>query len=125
MNDGGQAREVFLNAQARRDQRQIGYYVLLASCGVNLDSDNVDVLDAHPHEPLAHYLSLHSSPSLRKHASRWAAASNLWGDGFLRRLGLGHALCQRWSSGKTLGNTANVKLRFDPSYTEMAANGGL
>lgn len=27
--------------------------------------------------------------------------------------------------GKTLGNTANVKLRFDPSYTEMAANGGL
>jgi tetratricopeptide (TPR) repeat protein len=104
--DAAQARQVFDQALARRDQRQIGYYVLLAAGGVNLDSDNVDVLDAHPHEPLAHYLSLHSSPVLRKHASRWAAASNTWGDGVLRRLTLGHALCQRWSSGKSLGISA-------------------
>src|SRR5262249_30574439 len=89
---------------ANREQRQIGYYVLLASAGVNLDSDNTDVLDAHPHEPLAHYLSLHSSPTLRKHASRWAAASNVWGDGTLRPLGVGHALVQRWASAKALGN---------------------
>jgi tetratricopeptide (TPR) repeat protein len=104
--DAAQARQVFEQALARREQRQIGYYVLLAAAGVNLDSDNVDVLDAHPHEPLAHYLSLHSSPVLRKHASRWAAASNTWGDGLLRRLTLGHALCQRWSSGKSLGVSA-------------------
>ncbi len=101
--DAGQARTLFQQVLARRDQHQLGYYVLLAAAGVNLDSDNVDVLDAHPHEPLAHYLSLHSSPVLRKHASRWAAASNTWGDGLLRRLTLGHALCQRWSSGKSLG----------------------
>ena len=87
-----------------RDQRQIGYYVLLASAGVNLDSDNIDVLDAHPHEPLAHYLSLHSSPTLRKHASRWAAASNVWGDGFLRRLGMGHALLPALVVGQGAGH---------------------
>jgi hypothetical protein len=103
--EGGTALNVFQAALAQKDQRQIGYYVLLASAGVNLDSDNVNVLDDHPHEPLAHYLSLHSSPTLRKHASRWAAASNVFGDGALRRLGLGHALLQRWSSGKALGTT--------------------
>ena len=27
--------------------------------------------------------------------------------------------------GKTLGDAANVKLRFDPTYTEMAAKGEL
>jgi len=30
-----------------------------------------------------------------------------------------------FSSGKTLGNTANVKLRFDPAYMAMAADGKL
>jgi predicted Zn-dependent protease len=67
------------------------------------------VLDAHPHEPLAQYLALHSSPVLRKHASRWAAASNTFGEGFLRRLALGHALCQRWSSGKSLGSSVTQR----------------
>ena len=100
-----QAQQVFQQALANREQRQLGYYVLLAAAGVNLDSDTLDVLDAHPHEPLAHYLALHSSPVLRKHASRWAAASNTWGEGLLRRLALGHALCQRWASGKSLGTS--------------------
>jgi hypothetical protein len=107
--NAGQARDVFVNALARHDQKQIGYYVLLAAAGVNLDSDNLDVLEAHPHEPLAHYLALHSSPLLRKHASRWAASSNVWGKGILRRLGLGHALCQRWASGKSLGATVRQR----------------
>src|SRR5262249_27327038 len=48
---------------------------------------------------------LHSSPVLRRHASRWAAASNPFADRFLRRLTLGHALCRRWASGKTLGTS--------------------
>ena len=100
------AQEIFQQALANREQRQLGYYVLLAAAGVNLDSDNIDVLDAHPHNPLAQYLSLHSSPVLRKHASRWAAASNTWGAGFLGRLGMGHAFCQRWASGKSLGASA-------------------
>jgi predicted Zn-dependent protease len=97
------AKQVFLGALGSREQRRLGYYVLLAAAGVNLDSDNLDVLEAHPHEPLAHYLALHSSPLLRKHASRWAAASNPFGRGTLRRLALGHALCQRWATGKSLG----------------------
>lgn len=107
--EASQARAIFDAALANREQRQIGYYVLLASCGVNLDSDNADVLDAHPHEPLAHYLSLHTSPTLRRHASRWAATSNVWGEGILRRLGLGHAYCQRWASGKALGISVNQR----------------
>ncbi len=93
--EAARAQQIFQEALARREQRQLGYYVLLAAAGVNLDSDNTDVLDAHPHEPLAHYLSLHTSPLLRKVASRWAAASNTWGEGMLHRLTLGHALCQR------------------------------
>jgi NitT/TauT family transport system substrate-binding protein len=28
-------------------------------------------------------------------------------------------------NGKTLGDTANVKLRFDPTYMAMAAEGAL
>jgi hypothetical protein len=107
--DANAARDVFVNALARNEQRQLGYYVLLACAGANLDSDNLDVLEAHPHEPLAHYLALHSSPVLRKHASRWAAASNVWGKGLLRRLGLAHALLQRWASGKSLGATASQR----------------
>jgi hypothetical protein len=107
--DANAAREVFVNALARNEQRQLGYYVLLACARANLDSDNLDVLEAHPHEPLAHYLALHSSPVLRKHASRWAAASNVWGKGLLRRLGLAHALLQRWASGKSLGATLNQR----------------
>jgi hypothetical protein len=71
----------------------------------NLDGEHVDVLAGHPDEPLAQYLAVYSSPVLRKHASQWAAGSNPWGDGFLRRLALAHALCQRWQDRKNLGRT--------------------
>jgi hypothetical protein len=104
--DANAAVQVFQQALANREQRQLGYYVLLAAAGANLDGDNLDVLDAHPHAPLAHYLALFSSPVLRKHASRWAAASNTFAAGPLARLARGHALCQRWSSGKSLGTSA-------------------
>ncbi len=100
-----QAKQIFQTALHRREQRQLGYYVLLAAAGVPLDSDAFDVAEEHPGDPLANYLAVHSSPVLRKHASRWAAAGNAWESGFLRRLGLGHALLQRWS-GKTAGSDA-------------------
>jgi thioredoxin-like negative regulator of GroEL len=103
--NGPRAQQLFQQALAARDQHQLGYYVLLASAGVNLDSEHADVLAQHPHDPLAHYLALHSSPVLRKHASQWAAGSSVWGEGFLKRLALAHALCQRWQSGKALGGT--------------------
>jgi hypothetical protein len=103
--DGGSARALFTQTLARRDDKQLGDYVLLAAAGQNLDSDNLDVLGAFPDEPLAQYLALHTSPVLRKHASGWAAGSGVWSEGFLGRLAHAHALLQRWQSGRGLGTT--------------------
>ena len=89
----------------RRDQKQLGLYVLLAATGQNLDSGDLDVLAEHLNEPLAQYLALHSSPVLRKHASQWAVGSGQWRDGFLQHLAVTHALLQRWSNNKALGAT--------------------
>jgi hypothetical protein len=100
------AAKVFRSCFHGRDQRQIGFYVLLAACGQNLDGEHLDVLGEHPDEPLAQYLALHSSPVLRKHASQWAAASNSWGEGFLHQLALAHALCQRWQTGRNVAARA-------------------
>ena len=97
-----QAVAVFTQAFHARDQRQLGFYVLLAACGANLDGQNVDVLAEHVDEPLAQYLALHSSPVLRKHASQWAVGSGQWGQGFLHHLGVSHALYQRWQSDRVL-----------------------
>jgi hypothetical protein len=88
-----------------RDQKQLGFYVLLAACGHNLDSQNVDVLAEHLNEPLAQYLALYSSPVLRKHASQWAVGTGQWSDGFLHKLAVSHALFQRWRADKAPGAT--------------------
>jgi hypothetical protein len=97
------ALEVFQQAFHGRDQRQLGFYVLLAACGQNLDADHVDVMAEHPDEPLAQYLALHSSPVLRKHASQWAVNSRQWaGAGILKHLALSHALFQRWQNDKVV-----------------------
>jgi hypothetical protein len=95
------ALEVFKQGLFARDQKELGYYVLLAAAGQNLDSEHGDVLGAHPDEPLAHYLALHTSPVLRRHASQWAAGSNAWPDGVLKRLATAHALLQRWQKGRS------------------------
>lgn len=87
-------REVFLE----KDQRQLGLYVILAALGSQLDSGSFDVAAAHLDHPLAQYLSLHSSPVLRKHAAQWAVQSGSFDRGFLGRLSRAHALLQRWSS---------------------------
>jgi hypothetical protein len=91
-----EATAVFMESFHAREQRALGFYVLLAACGANLDGQAVDVLAEHGDEPLAQYLALHSSPVLRKHASQWAAGSGSWGQGFLNHLGVSHALYQRW-----------------------------
>jgi hypothetical protein len=103
--DAAGAQGVCQKALFRRDQKQLGLYVLLAACGANLDAANVNVLDEHLHEPLAQYLALYSSPVLRQHASQWAVGSGQWGEGFLKHLAVTHALYQRWSNGKALGAT--------------------
>jgi tetratricopeptide (TPR) repeat protein len=105
IEDRGSVRQVCDRAFFPRDQKQLGLYVLQAACGANLDSDNVDVLDEHMHEPLAQYLALYSSPVLRKHASQWAVGSGQFREGFLQHLAVTHALYQRWSNGKALGAT--------------------
>jgi len=104
------ALQVFQQVYHAREQRQLGFYVLLAACGVNLDSTGADVLAEHPDEPLAQYLALHSSPVLRAHASQWAVNSVQWKDPYLQHLGLTHALLQRWQNAKVLqGNPAKVE----------------
>jgi ferric-dicitrate binding protein FerR (iron transport regulator) len=102
---GNEALQVFRQSFHGRNQRQIGFYVLLAALGQNLDAQNVDVLAEHLNEPLAQYLALHSSPVLRKHASQWAVGSGQWGEGYLHHLAVTHALYQRWQNPKALGET--------------------
>lgn len=109
VGDAGNARNLFRQSLFDREQRQLGYYVLLASAGVPLDGDNEDVQAEHPDSALAQYLALHSSPALRKHASQWAAGGNVWPEGILKRLALGHALCQRWQLGRALGTTSTQR----------------
>jgi Tfp pilus assembly protein PilF len=102
---GDQAANTFRQCFRDRDQRQLGFFVLLAACGQNLDGEHLDVLADHLHEPLAQYLGLYSSPVLRKHASQWAVASNQWGEGYLNRLAVSHALYQRWLNAKAFGGS--------------------
>jgi hypothetical protein len=92
-----------------REQRQIGFYVLLAACGHNLDAEHGDVLAEHPADPLAQYLALYSSPVLRKHASQWAVSTGQWKDGYLQHLAITHALLQRWQNGKLLAAGAELR----------------
>jgi Tfp pilus assembly protein PilF len=103
--DGTEALKVCRQSLFRRDQKQLGLYVLLAACGVNLDAGDADVLAEHLHEPLAQYLALHASPVLRRHASQWAVGSGQWREGYLAHLALTHALFQRWSNSRALGAT--------------------
>jgi hypothetical protein len=98
--DAKEARDLFVACFQQREQNQLGYFVLLAALGADLDSAPVDVASVHLDDPLAQYLALHSSPVLRQHASQWAVQSVPFGDGFLGRLGLAHALLQRWSTDR-------------------------
>jgi tetratricopeptide (TPR) repeat protein len=123
--NGESALAVFKQAFYARDQRQLGFYVLLAACGQNLDADHVDVMAEHPDEPLAQYLALHTSPLLRKHASQWAVASRQWPAGLLRHLALTHALAQRWQSDKvTKGTVARVQAERDRALDYVRQNRG-
>src|SRR5262249_4700939 len=76
--NGEEAKNVFNKSFRGRNQRHLGYFVLLPARVLNLDSDHVNVLREHLNEPLAQYLALHSSPVLRKHASQWAVGSGQW-----------------------------------------------
>jgi tetratricopeptide (TPR) repeat protein len=99
-----EALKVFRESFHGRDQRQLGFYVLLAAAGQNLDAEHADVLSDHPNEPLAQYLALYSSPVLRKHASQWAVVTGQWPRGFLHDLAVTHALYQHWQSNKAAKN---------------------
>jgi predicted Zn-dependent protease len=105
-----EAAKVFKEAFYSRDQRLLGFYVLLAACGQNLDAENLDVLGEYPDEPLAQNLALHSSPVLRKHASQWAVQTTQWSEGYLQYLALTHALLQRWQNERiSKGSPAKLK----------------
>jgi tetratricopeptide (TPR) repeat protein len=106
---GAEARNVFNQSFRGHNQRQLGFFVLLAALGLNLDSDNLNVLREHLNEPLAQYLALHSSPVLRKHASQWAVGSGQWQEGYLQHLAVTHALYQRWQNPNTSSETAEKR----------------
>jgi predicted Zn-dependent protease len=94
--NAAEAVNFFKQSLHAREQRALGYYVLLAASGANLDADNADVLSEHNEQPLAQYLALFSSPVLRKHASQWAVGTVQW-MGYLHHLASTHAMLQRWS----------------------------
>jgi tetratricopeptide (TPR) repeat protein len=96
--NGNEARNVFTSALHNRNQRQLGYYVLLAAAGQDLGGQNLNVVEDHPDAPLAQFLALHTSPTLRAHASQWAIGSVQWKDPLLKHLATTHALYQRWQS---------------------------
>jgi hypothetical protein len=115
--NASEALQVFQQVYRAREQKQLGFYVLLAACGQNLDAQNADVLSEHMDEPLAQYLALHSSPVLRKHASQWAVKSVTWNEGFLQYLGATHALLQRWQNEKILkGDPARMKAEKERAF---------
>jgi tetratricopeptide (TPR) repeat protein len=104
--NGNEMLQVFQQAFHSRDQRQLGYYVLLAAAGINLDAEHTDVMSEHEENPVARYLALHSSPVLRKHASQWAVGSKQWAAApFLEHLAVTHALYQRWQNDKIVKGT--------------------
>jgi thioredoxin-like negative regulator of GroEL len=117
------ANQVFREQFFNRDRRQIGFYVLLASCGQNLDAEHGDVLAEHPNEPLAQYLALYSSPVLRKHASQWAVGTGQWREGYLQHLAVTHAFLQRWQNGKFLAAGAELRrAEIDKALTYIRQN---
>jgi ferric-dicitrate binding protein FerR (iron transport regulator) len=83
-----------------RNLRPLGFYVLLAACGLNVDQEKqyLNVLAEHPHETLAEYLAFYTNPELRRHAHRGDIAGPR--DGFLQRLATFRVLYSYWQSGK-------------------------
>jgi Tfp pilus assembly protein PilF len=120
------AQAVFQKALHAREQRQLGLYVLLAACGLNLDADHLDVMAEHEEAPLAQNLALHSSPVLRRHASQWAVGSRQWqAAGFVQHLAVSHALFQRWGDAKVVkGSPAKVKAERARAVKYVRANKG-
>jgi tetratricopeptide (TPR) repeat protein len=122
--DGNNAQEVFRHSFHDRNQRQIGFYVLLAAVGQNLDAEHVDVLAEHLDEPLAQYLALHTSPVLRRHASQWAVGTGQWRDSFLQRLAVSHALYQRWEREHPGRDHAQLRAERDRAFDYVRRNAG-
>jgi predicted Zn-dependent protease len=122
--DGSEALAVFRQTFSNHHQRQLGFYVLLAACGENLDAEHVNVLAEHLNEPLAQYLALHSSPVLRRHASQWAVGTSQWSEGFLQRLAVLHALYQRWENARPGGTDAQRKAELERALDYVRQNKG-
>src|SRR5207253_784145 len=121
--NGAEANNVFRTAIAAREQRQLGYFVLLAAAGINLDSENANVLGSHPDELLAQYLALHSSPVLRKHAAQWALTSTTWKEPFLQHLAFTHALVQRWQDDRVVkSDPAKIKQEWNKALDYVRKN---
>src|SRR5258707_4772669 len=84
-HNSGEAAQVFLSIHAK-DRRPLGYYTVLAACGVNVNNktNGVDVLAEYPNEPLARYLAFQSNPQ-RKQGTAELADIGGPREGFVQR----------------------------------------
>jgi ferric-dicitrate binding protein FerR (iron transport regulator)/tetratricopeptide (TPR) repeat protein len=98
---GDNARQVFAMCFAARGAKPVGFWVLLAACGVNVGADPEfrAAWDTYRTQPIGRYLALQSSPGYRAFQQRWDA--NLGDsvaprDSFLGRLAAFRDLYLRW-----------------------------
>src|SRR5262249_16736912 len=64
--NAGEVQQIFRQRFHARNIRPLGFYTLMAACGVNVDTDDaaLNVLAEHGREPLGKYLAYHSNPAL-------------------------------------------------------------
>jgi tetratricopeptide (TPR) repeat protein len=98
--NAGEVQQIFRQGFHARNIRPLGFYTLMAACGVNVDTDDaaLNVLAEHGREPLGKYLAYHSNPALRRHLE----LSQIGGprDSFLQSLAEFRVLSMSWTSGK-------------------------
>jgi tetratricopeptide (TPR) repeat protein len=98
--NAGEVQQIFRQRFHTRNIRPLGFYTLMAACGVNVDTDDaaLNVLAEHGREPLGKYLAYHSNPALRRHLE----LSQIGGprDSFLQSLAEFRVLSMSWTSGK-------------------------
>jgi tetratricopeptide (TPR) repeat protein len=93
---GDDAVQLFGRRFHARGDRRLGFYTLLAACGVNVDADKeyLNVLALYRRDTLARYLACHGNPELRRHFF-WGTPEEA-GASFVERLAGFRGLYDLW-----------------------------
>jgi tetratricopeptide (TPR) repeat protein len=122
--EGADVEELWQNLQSNRrhgDNEPLGCFTLLAASGVPVspvpreDMHWVDVLQAHPHAPLARYLSQWSRQHYQQSPDEIGAVGGP-PDGFLQRMATFHDIVTRWQVGNL---PARAKERNEAEYRRI------